>query len=66
MLVSDRAVNLKPTGGDWLLKALKKTEILEADAFAEYLAELAKIEADGEINDDLTIMVLRLVDDGAK
>ncbi|NLW56396.1 MAG: SpoIIE family protein phosphatase [Firmicutes bacterium] len=62
VLVSDGAVNLKPGGGDWLLKALKKGDKVEAKPFAQYLAELAKIEADGEINDDLTIMVLQFVE----
>lgn len=60
VLVSDGAVNFKPGGEDWLLKTLRKVEMAGAEPFAQYLLELAKIEADGEINDDLTIMVLQI------
>ena len=62
VLVSDGAATLGTKGGeDWILKALKRTETSAAQSLCEYLLELAKIESDGEINDDLTIMVLQVV-----
>jgi stage II sporulation protein E len=61
VLVSDGAAALGSKGGeDWLLKALKRTEVSAAQPLCDYLLELAKIESNGEINDDLTIMVLQV------
>jgi stage II sporulation protein E len=61
VLVSDGAATLETKDGDdWILKALKRTEISAAQPLCDYLLELAKIESDGEINDDLTIMVLQI------
>jgi stage II sporulation protein E len=61
VLVSDGAATLETKDGDdWILKALKRTEISAAQPLCDYLLELAKIESDGEINDDLTIMVLQV------
>jgi stage II sporulation protein E len=60
VMVSDGASNLGTLGDDWLLKALKRAGVSAAEPLSQYLAELAKIEAGGEINDDLTILVLQI------
>jgi serine/threonine protein phosphatase PrpC len=62
VMVSDGAANLRTNGEDWILKTLKRVEMAGVEPFSEYLLELAKIETDGEINDDLTIMVLQIED----
>ncbi len=60
VMVSDGAATLGSLGEDWLLKALKRGGKSAAGPLSQYLLELAKIEAGGEINDDLTIMVLQI------
>ncbi|HEY8393120.1 MAG TPA: SpoIIE family protein phosphatase [Capillibacterium sp.] len=60
VMVSDGVATLGSLGEDWLLKAIKRGGASAAGPLSQYLLELAKIEAGGEINDDLTIMVLQM------
>ncbi|NLY90527.1 MAG: SpoIIE family protein phosphatase, partial [Firmicutes bacterium] len=60
VMVSDGAATLGGPGEDWLLKALKRGGESAPGPLSRYLLELAKIEAGGEIKDDLTIMVLQI------
>ncbi|NLM38128.1 MAG: SpoIIE family protein phosphatase [Firmicutes bacterium] len=61
VMVSDGAALLSPAKEDWILKALKRSKETAAEPLSRYLLELAWIEANGEINDDLSIIVLQIV-----
>lgn len=64
VMVSDGAATLGTTQEDWLLKALKRSSENAAESLSQYLLELARIEADGDINDDLSIIVLQIESSG--
>jgi stage II sporulation protein E len=64
VMVSDGAATLGTTQEDWLLKALKRSSENAAEPLSQYLLELARIEADGDINDDLSIIVLQIESSG--
>ncbi|HBG17434.1 MAG TPA: hypothetical protein DDW93_11675 [Firmicutes bacterium] len=62
VMVSDGVTENQKSDEDWVLKTLKKLDIGGVEPFCQYLLELAKIETDGEIKDDMTIMVLQIGD----
>lgn len=50
-------------GGDWILKALKKADNIGAEALCRYLLELARVEAGSTIEDDMSIIVLQIINE---
>ena len=60
VMVSDGAAALGTLQEDWILKALKRSGENTAELLSQYLLELACIEAGGDINDDLSIIVLQI------
>lgn len=60
VMVSDGAATLGTLREDWILKALKRNGTGDARSLSQYLLELARIEAGGEIDDDLSIIVLQI------
>lgn len=60
VMVSDGVATLGTAQEDWILKALKRNGENAAEPLSRYLLQLACIEAGGEINDDLSIIVLQI------
>ena len=50
--------------GRLALEGPKRSSENAAEPLSQYLLELARIEADGDINDDLTIIVLQIESSG--
>jgi len=53
----------KDKEGDWILKALKKADNIGPEALCGYLLELACMEAGSTIEDDMSIMVLQIINE---
>lgn len=66
VMVSDGAASLSASKEDWILKALKRSNETAAEPLSQYLLELAWIEANGEIDDDLSIIVLQIAAGGGR
>ena len=66
VMVSDGAATLGKVQDDWILKALKRSGENAAESLSQYLLELACIEAGGDINDDLSIIVLQIEAPGGR
>ncbi|HEX3046233.1 MAG TPA: stage II sporulation protein E [Bacillota bacterium] len=57
--VTDSKPN-QPGKEDWVIRALRQVEVVGPEALSEYLLSLAKINYDGILNDDLTVIVLQI------
>ena len=66
VMVSDGVATLGTAQEDWILKALKRNGENAAEPLSRYLLQLACIEAGGEINDDLSIIVLQIAAAGGR
>ncbi|MCL6591032.1 MAG: stage II sporulation protein E [Firmicutes bacterium] len=65
IMVTDGVTDSKknqPGKEDWVVRALRQVEVVGPEALGEYLLSLAKINCEGILNDDLTIIVLQLTD----
>jgi len=65
VMVTDGVVESKldASGNDeWIKRALSKVEVVGPEALGEYLLNLAKINQDGLPKDDMTVIVLQLVE----
>ena len=49
--------------GDWILKALKTIDSISPQALCGYLMELARIRAENPIDDDMSVIVLQIVNE---
>lgn len=47
---------------DWMVRALKQVEVVGPEALGEYLLNMAKINQDGTAKDDMTVIVLQLLE----
>lgn len=66
VMVSDGVATLGTAQEDWILKALKRNGENAVEPLSRYLLQLACIEAGGEINDDLSIIVLQIAAAGGR
>jgi serine phosphatase RsbU (regulator of sigma subunit) len=59
--VSDSAAN--PTGkDDWVAGALQQVDVAGPEVLAEYLLNMAKVHQKDIIKDDMTVIVLQVVE----
>jgi stage II sporulation protein E len=57
--VADSKPN-QPGKEDWVVRALRQVEVVGPEALSEYLLSLAKINYEGILNDDMTVIVLQI------
>jgi len=65
VLATDGVVDSRPdTAGkeEWIKRALSKVEVVGPEALGEYLLNLAKINQDGAPKDDMTVIVLQIIE----
>ncbi len=65
IMVTDGVVESKinqPDKEDWMVRALKQVEVVGPEALGEYLLNLAKINQDGIPQDDMTVIVLQILE----
>ena len=63
ILVTDGVVDSKPVDPgkeDWIIRALRQVEVVGPESLGEYLLNLARINQDGAVKDDMTVVVLQL------
>jgi stage II sporulation protein E len=63
IMATDGVVDSKqpvPGKEEWLIRALKQVEVVGPEALGEYLLSLAKINQDGNPQDDMTVIVLQI------
>ncbi len=51
---------------DWVVRALRQVEVVGPEALGEYLLSLAKINLDGTLRDDMTVVVLQFTENDTK
>lgn len=49
---------------DWMIRALRQVEVVGPEALGEYLMNLARINQDGILRDDMTVIVLQFLEKG--
>lgn len=49
---------------DWMVRALRQVEVVGPEALGEYLMNLARINQDGILRDDMTVIVLQFMEKG--
>jgi stage II sporulation protein E len=59
--ILDSKVN-QPGKEEWMIRALKQVEVVGPEALGEYLLNLAKINQDGVPKDDMTVIVLQILE----
>lgn len=65
VMVTDGIVDSKqnqPDKEDWMVRALRQIEVASPEALGEYLLNLAKINQGGIPTDDMTVIVLQVMD----
>lgn len=65
IMVTDGIVDSKPDQDgkeDWMVRALRQVEVVGPEALGEYLLNLAKINQDGEAKDDMTVIILQVLE----
>ncbi len=65
VMVTDGIVDSKPNQPDkedWMIRALRQVEVVGPEALGEYLLNLAKINQGGVPMDDMTVIVLQIMD----
>lgn len=65
IMVSDGVIDSRmgsDESGDWLIRALSKVEVTGPEALGEYVLNLAKINQDGQPKDDMTVIVVELIE----
>ncbi len=66
IMVTDGVADSKIEVGkeDWIIRALRQVEVVGPEALGEYLMNLARINQDGILKDDMTIIVLHFMEKG--
>ncbi|NLY74319.1 MAG: stage II sporulation protein E [Firmicutes bacterium] len=49
---------------DWMVRALRQVEVVGPEALGEYLMNLARVNQDGVLKDDMTVIVLQFIEKG--
>jgi len=49
---------------DWMVKSLRQVEVVGPEALGEYLMNLARVNQDGVLKDDMTVIVLQFLEKG--
>ncbi|WP_165907882.1 stage II sporulation protein E [Hydrogenispora ethanolica] len=65
ILATDGIIDSKPNQAgkeDWVVRALRQVEVVGPEALGDYLLSLAKINQDGALKDDMTVVVLQFVE----
>lgn len=65
IMVTDGITDSKtdqPDKEEWMIRALRQVEVVGPEALGEYLLNLAKINQDGVPQDDMTVIVLQILE----